>query len=296
MTLSESLQDALAAIGEHARPDGGFAMSVKDESRADATAWAALAFEAAGEGASLVGKACARLAALQAPDGRVPILPGHPEACWPTSLALLAWLPLPEFANNAAKAAAFLLSFTGKHFKRRPDSPMAHDPAIKGWPWIADTHSWVEPTSLAMAALRAAGRGGEPRVAEAARMLLDRQLPDGGWNYGNTAAFGTTLLPVPESSGHALAALAGLVPKERVAASLDYVRREAARVRAPLAASWIIMGLKAWGEAPADKDAMVEESLALQSRYGAYDPALLAQLVTAALFSRSPLYAAYRGS
>ena len=42
-------------------------------------------------------------------------------------------------------------------------------------------------------------------------MMLDRQLPHGGWNYGNTYVFGRELRPMPESTGAALTGLAGQV-------------------------------------------------------------------------------------
>ena len=136
--------------------------------------------------ATLLKRARSRLAADQLPDGRVCISPDHPEVYWPTSLAVFAWHQSPEHRENQARAADFLITSSGTHCPREADSPSAHDTNIKGWPWIADTHSWAEPTALAMMALKIAGYGGHQRVKEATRLLLDRQLPQGGWNYGNT--------------------------------------------------------------------------------------------------------------
>jgi hypothetical protein len=74
----------------------------------------------------------------------------HPDAFWPTSLAILAWQGSPEHIGNQSRAVNFLLNISGTHFNRKLDSPVGHDTSIKGWPWVENTHSWVEPTALAL--------------------------------------------------------------------------------------------------------------------------------------------------
>ena len=132
------------------------------------------------------------------------------------------------------------------------------------------------------------GRGGHSRellgrLGEAARLLLDRQLPGGGWNYGNTRVFGRVLQPVPESAGHALAALAGRVADGAVAPSLGYLQSAACAVATPLAAAWRALGLGAWGLAGEAEMALIDAALSRQSRYGPYDTPLLAQCLVAAV-------------
>jgi hypothetical protein len=119
-------------------------------------------------------------------------------------------------------------------------------------------------------------------VAEAVRLLMDRQLPEGGWNYGNTTVFSARLRPLPESTGLALAALAGSVLKPEVAASVAYLKSESSQIRTPMSLSWGILGLAAWDELPFEAGAWLETSLALQTRYGPYDTTLLSLLVVAA--------------
>jgi len=182
-------------------PDGGFSPHPRGRYRPDATCWAILALAGDPANRDLLTRARSRLAADQLPDGRVCISPDHPEAVWPTSLAVFAWHQSPEHRENQARAAYFLITSSGKHWLRAANSPSAHDSNIKGWPWIADTHSWAEPTALAMMALKIAGYGDHKRVKEATRLLLDRQLPHGGWNYGNTFVFAQELRPMPLSTG-----------------------------------------------------------------------------------------------
>ncbi|KHK03310.1 hypothetical protein [Desulfovibrio sp. TomC] len=281
--VSHALAPHIDALLRRAGPDGAFAVAEGSASRPDATAWAAMALSVVGGAGEQVAAARSALVAAQLPDGRVPVLPGRPEAAWPTALALLAWLPDPAFAAPAARAAAWLTGHPGSHWARRESERaiVAHDTSLRGWTWIEGTHSWVEPTSLAMLALSATAAPPREALDEAVRLLLDRQLPDGGWNYGNTRVFRNTLLPVPESTGHALTALGGRVAPAVVAASLDYLAGPQCAVPTPLAATWRAFGLGAYGLATSEITAGCLLALARQDRYGPYDTPLLAQAIAA---------------
>jgi hypothetical protein len=148
---------------------------------------------------------------------------------------------------------------------------------------VADTHSWIEPTALAVIALKATGHGQHDRVLEAIRMMLDRQLPHGGWNYGNTLVFGRELHPMRESTGAALTGLAGVVDQEKVARSISYLQGEVDRLRTPISLGWGLLGLAAWDLWPSNGTALVERCLANQSRYGDYDTSALCLLFLGAL-------------
>ncbi len=265
---------------------GGFAAQKGGQGRSDATAWAVLALAAAGRDTRARRAGCSFLAARQLADGRVPVHPEHPQAYWPTPLALLAWQAEEGFAAPAGKAKAFLLAHSGKHWVNKERDILAHDTALKGWPWIAQTHSWVEPTALCIMALRTVGQGGHPRVAEALKMLLDRQLPGGGWNYGNTKVFGQELHPMPEATGCALAALKGLVSEQQVAASLAYIKRMLPQSRTPLALAWILLALGAWGQSMPRAGDWIVETLERQARLGPFDTMALSLLLFAGEHSR----------
>jgi hypothetical protein len=259
--------------------EGGFVHRAGGSYRPDATAWAVLALTVINQEPDLVEAARARLAADQQRDGRVSVSPQCPEAFWPTPLAALAWQGAPAYQSQHSRALNFLLATTGLHWQPQGQLPFAHDPSIQGWPWTAHTHSWVEPTSLAMMALKVAGLGDHERVKEGARMLLDRQLPKGGWNYGNTRVFDQELHPAPEYTGVALNALQGLKPREELKKSLEFLKSQVQGLRTPLSLGWALLGLGAWGERPAAADAWIAECLARQAQYGSYDTTLLALLV-----------------
>ena len=262
-----------------ALPEGGFPSRSGEPFRCDATAWAMLPLLFFNPYHSLLGSAGARLAEAQAVDGSVSVARDHTDAYWPTALSVLAWSHSPLHVSHRHRGVQFLLETTGRHFKKNPDSPVQHDPSIPGWSWIADTHSWVEPTALAVCALRNRGFAQHQRVSDGVRLLMNRQLPNGGWNYGNTKVFGTELHPAPESTGAALQAVAGLVPHHEIKKSVDYLKAEVDRARTPVGLGWGLLGLSAWGEAPKGSSDLIHQALGRQERYGPYDTSSLALLL-----------------
>lgn len=248
--------------------------------RADELAWAALALDFAG-GARFRGlaeEAAALLAERQEEDGRVPVIAGASAALWPTAPAAFAWKVVGGFEKPLALAVDSLLNTSGE-----PTTPLpgGHDSTIPGWCWIEGAHSWVEPTAMAMIALRACGKAGHQRVRDGVRLLLNRQLPHGGWNLGNTVVFGNELLPVPDSTGLALAALAGLVSRAEVETSLSMTATDLDQVKTPLSLGWILFSRSAWGFPVIDARERLLECLRLESLLGVYDLAQVGFLLTA---------------
>ncbi|MGE5712211.1 MAG: prenyltransferase/squalene oxidase repeat-containing protein [Nitrospira sp.] len=275
-------------------PDGGIVDRPRGQFRADSTAWGILAFGAAGGEHDILERHRLRLSHEQNEDGRLSVSRGHPDSYWPTALAALAWQDSSHSQASQGRAIRFLLETTGVHRPRRSDELAAHDTLLKGWPWVGGTHSWIEPTALSVIALKAAGHEQHDRVREAIRMMLDRQLPHGGWNYGNTLVFGRELRPMPESTGAALTGLAGAVGQEKVARSIEYLQGEVDRLRTPISLGWALLGLAAWDRGPSKGAAFVERCLANRTRYGEYDTSALCLLFLGALAgepdTRSPLF------
>jgi hypothetical protein len=124
-------------------------------------------------------------------------------------------------------------------------------------------------------------------------MLLDRQLPHGGWNYGNTLVYGKELHPMPESTGAALTGLAGMVERNTVLPSLEYLQREVSRFQTPISLGWGLLGLAAWSLSPPNAKALVERCLGNQERYGEYETSALCLLFLGGLAvetdARNPL-------
>jgi len=267
--------------------DGGVADRAQGTFRVDATAWAIIVLSALQESPILIDRCRARLKSEQGNDGRVWVSRDNPDSFWPTALAVLAWQNAPACTDAQKRAVRFLLDTTGVHYRSQLSEVAGHDAGLKGWPWVAHTHSWIEPTVLSVMALSAAGYGRHDRVQEALRMIQNRQLPHGGWNYGNTFVFGRELRPMPESTGTALTGLAGHVERGVVARSLDYLQGEINSLRTPVSLGWGLLGLAAWGVWPSNGLMLVERCLANQSRYGEYDTSSFCLVLLGALAGES---------
>lgn len=274
VTLEQDLQ-------QRALPDGGFAEYPGGDFRPDAAAWAVLALTVAGKENPRLELARSRLQAAQMRDGSVPVSRQTPAAIWPTALAVLAWNGSAEHESARDRAIAHLLDTTGKHWPKQADSPVAHDTALRGWPWVTETHSWVEPTALAVLALRATGHGQHPRTREAVEMLLDRQIAGSGWNYGNTRVYGKNLHPMPDATGLTLQALAGYSSDSAVEPSLNYLEALTSTLRTPYSLAWSILGLSAWERRPAAPERLIADSLDRQSVFGSYPTSHLCLLLLA---------------
>lgn len=234
------------------------------------------------------------LLAQQAPDGRVGSVAGDPHPAWPTAWAVLAWQtavaaastssPGTGYEGAAQRGIAWLLQARGTAMEKSPD--IGHDPTLIGWPWVLSTHSWVEPTALAVLALKAAGQGRSPRCIEGMRLLHDRLLPDGGSNYGNTEVLGQLLRPHIEPTGLSMWALAGQPDADgRVRRSLDYLRRELPNMEAAASLSYGLLGLAAHGIQLPQADSLLAAAAGRTVRRGSpgYRLALLALAASRAL-------------
>lgn len=277
-----TLTAALEALSERQLPGGGFAEFPGGEWRPDATAWAVLTLDAFRVQPERCAEARARLASAQRADGSIPLSPDYPEAYWPTAAAAMALHHVPQYSAAHGRAIAFLLATSGRQLPNEPGSPIGHDSMIPGWAWIDRTHSWVEPTAMAVRALVQAGLGSHERVRSGIRLLLDRQLPEGGWNYGNTTVFDKVLRHMTSSTGIALWALNGLVDREKIADSLALLERTLPRLNTPLSLGWALHGLSTWGGSPYGFSLLIEHCLKRQDRLAPYGTSQLGILLTAA--------------
>jgi hypothetical protein len=229
------------------------------------TVLACLGLIASGGASTPVAACCDWLAALQGPDGSLGLSPAQPAPGWTTPLGLLLWQAegLGRHATEARRAVAWLLRQRGERMSPAddPDHIIGHDTTLVGWPWVAGTHSWLEPTAVAVLALRRAGLTTHPRVEEGYRLIRDRAIVTGGWNYGNTAAFGHPLRPQPAPTGLALLALAHHDERTPIVArAIQYLHETLPDVRASASLGWGLLGLRAWSSAPAEADRWLAEA------------------------------------
>ena len=247
MDWRQELVERLAA----SVPVGYFA---RDEAACEPTALAGLALHAHGKTES-ARRAADWLVEQQARNGAVGVTATQSTPCWPTSLAMLLWNSIRDrdrYGEPIARAVEWTIHEQGQTHALRPY--VGHDTTLVGWSWAADTHSWLEPTALFVLALHAVGQSRHPRTREAVRLLVDRLLPHGGCNYGNTIVLGQELLPHVQPTGIVMMALADeKISDPRIELSLQYLERELSAETATASLSYGLLGLAAHDRAPADR-------------------------------------------
>jgi hypothetical protein len=180
------------------------------------------------------------------------------EGLWNSSPLAVALHHL-GFQSERDAAIEFLLGFRSIQLQRNPDNDV--DTMLVGWPWVPSTFGWVEPTAWALLALALAGKSDHLRAIEGRKLLEDRCLPDGGWNYGNRIIFGQTLVPFWDTT--ALAALAlgdsnrGLLDK-----NLDLLEKSLPELHSLLSNVWACLCFARFGRKTDALWGRIEEMLA----------------------------------
>jgi hypothetical protein len=203
------------------------------------------------------------IAAIQRADGSVPVSPDIPTSAWTTPLALIFWSNFPGFETYRRRARNWLIRVEGRTLPRNdPGAKLfGHDSTAVGWPWVHGTHSWVEPTAMAVLALCREGLSQHRRVLAGIHLILDRSLKSGGWNYGNPEVFGRELRPQPGPTAVALLALAAHHnDSPECGRAIDYLRQALREVRSGVSLGWGVLALHAWDACPRDALSWLGES------------------------------------
>ena len=227
---------------------------------------------------------------MQHPSGGWPGFLGiGPPSAFHTGLALVALRPFqtPSVQPVAERAFGWLSVLDGleSHWLWRWkfrvfDKQVQFDPMKSGWPWVEGTVSWVAPTALSILAFRS-WRQDSDRVPIAVEMLLDRACLRGGWNAGNSVAFGIELSPHPDFTAMALLALRGLAQADRplVRASLDYLARRLDGSQSLYSLAWAVMALSAYSHEGASRlRQQLEKAVTTQADIGSTRVLALAAL------------------
>lgn len=261
--------------------EGGFANLPGENFRIDASAWAILALKAAGlEKDKIVSCSREAIERNQFEDGRFVYDKEFPDSYWPTGLALLALMNDERFSSVVAMGFKYLTKSESVVFRKNKEKKVIkdHDSSIVGWPWTDNTYAWVVPTSYALIAFKKYNWITDKRIKNAIKLILDRQIPSGGWNYGDNFAFDTELYPFIDTTGLALTALKGSCEQNQIEKSINYLKKYIAVIHTPISLSWGILGLSAWGQRPLEADHLIMECIDREDYFGIYDTVSLSLL------------------
>lgn len=218
-------------LTERQNADGGWSLAASGESATESTAWALKALDSLAwetdvdpSAADARKRAVQWLTLRQRENGAWPVSERVAEPGASTGVAVLALgsCPEPELRDRAVAGANWLLDHPGKKISLATRlwlglapgrNPLEIDMRFRGWPWMPGMWGWIEPTSIAMIAIRGLEQQ-LPRVEvrgaleDGESLLLDRACPDGGWNHGLGRSHDEDLWPYPDTTAFALLALA----------------------------------------------------------------------------------------
>jgi hypothetical protein len=188
----------------HCNNDGGIPYSPGMSSFSEPTLLMILAFIAAKE-VHLVQQLVDWVLKHRNPDGSIGLNSEFPnEGLWNTPLLAIV---MHNLGLKVERDAAIDFIIKARSITQKQSLNNEMNPQLLGWPWVAHTFGWVEPTSWALLALSIAGKENHPRSVEGRKLLEDRCIPEGGWNYGNKIVFNHHLLPFWDTTALALLAL-----------------------------------------------------------------------------------------
>lgn len=194
-------------------------------------------------------------------DGSWPAFFGDDaEGCWTTSIAVLSLMVTGRDIKCLKSAIRWLLDTEGREANwfwrwrfHAIDKSVQFDPTKYGWSWVQGTTSWVIPTAFSLIALRQAKNRGliesaavVERIEKAVSMLLDRMCPSGGWNAGNSKAFGVPYAAYIDATAIALLALAGHEKEPCVRSSLAWLVKRLPGCPSPYSLAWGLLALAAY--------------------------------------------------
>jgi uncharacterized protein (DUF362 family) len=263
--------DRLEALAALASAEGGWGYAPGQGAHLEPTCHALLALSAeAPRFQAVLDAGKAWLARCAFGDGTYRLERGRPEAVWPTALVLFVQASLEYPADEIRRTAAALLGRRGRQaVDGGGDEVNDIDLKLVGWPWAENTFSWVEPTAWACLALRRAGQCEHPRVREGEKLLLDRALEQGGVNYGNRRIFGVSLEAIPGPTALMLLALQGRQADPRVAAAVEFLRRQADAGEDLEHLCWARLALDAYADHPGVADSLPRLEARIRAMYAA---------------------------
>lgn len=249
------MQDYTELLLKRRNADGGWGYYPGKSSWLEPTAYAAIALHGRQESTYAVRM----LQSWQVRSGAWVADPITGVESWATALVLVLKGIRGEYDESWSRGMKWLLETKGKKVQllslvdrllgRKP--VVEQDESLTGWPWMAGTSNWVEPTAHALRALRISLRHGvsaeaQERIRDGELLLLDRRCKDDGWNFGTKRVLGQSLSSFPECTALALIGLYG-IPQSEIEKSIQCIRQDWAKPQMALARAMQRIALRMHG-------------------------------------------------
>jgi len=289
----DAVRRALGFIRAHRNPDGGWGYRPGRRSLVEPTGLCLVALAADGE------RTDARagldfLRSCRKNSGAIGIDPSDPEGSWMAYAAILAFDALGA-SDEARRLAEWTLAMEDASGRFTADEVSSiamtyrYDAAIRGWPWTPGTTAWVEPTALFMIALVKAGISPEhERLKSGVRLLVDRRVRSGGWNFGNPFSQSQELEASPLSTALALAGLGAAgysVERAAVREGLRYLSGALGGDVSTVALAWSGLALSCYPLEGPERPDPVARLAALQAGEGGFRDNLFETALAAIVLS-----------
>ena len=199
--------------------DGGWGYFPNQTSSVEPTCCAILVLRDQQDWLESYNSAVKWLVNTQNNDGGWGINQWDKESGWQTSWAIIALKTYQANSEFLTNASNWLLDFGKESLEKNETNDTIRnqfniDTNLFGWPWQSGEASWIEPTALALLALKSFDEDSQhhPRVEEAIKYLDDRRCMNGGWNFGNPVMFNKDLPPLTHHSSLSILALSQFSP------------------------------------------------------------------------------------
>lgn len=227
--------------------DGGWGYYPGKASRIEPTAWGLVA-SAAAAGSPVDSSLLERWPRA---NGWLVDVPGTPPNFAYQALAAVVLQSTPHGLAAATALATGLLQVRGARFDQSP--VIRQDNSLQAWPWIADTFSWVEPTSLCLLLIKRLrdalpADAARERIQIGERMLIDRACSVGGWNYGGSNVYGQELYPYVPTTAWGLLALQDRRSDPVVGRALSRLKADALTEQSALSMGMAAIAFRRHGE------------------------------------------------
>jgi len=276
--MSERLSRTAEYIRAHQNSDGGWGYEPGRASLIEPTGLCTLVLHAHGDVAA-AARGLAFLKACLKPSGAMGINSGDSEGSWMAYAALLAFHALGA-TGEESRLREWILRFADASDHFSPDDIKAisrvyhYDASIPGWPWTSRTTGWVEPTALFIIALVRSGiPPSQSRVRSGTRLILDRKVASGGWNFGNPYIEPFPLEATVMSTALALTALgAAGIPESRpaIGEGLRYLAHSLTGEVSTASLAWALHALKSYPSGAALAPAVAKRLAGLQAADGSF--------------------------